>query len=174
VNITRLCACGCGAPIPLAKITRPADGLVKGQQSPARFLRGHNRRVTRPPGWKGEDAGYRAIHIYLNAHFPKTGTCEECGVSGKTDYALIKGRAYSRDRADYRELCKRCHNRYDGIGRGHARHQRAVMQPEKEDVHVRIDEDVMTAVRVYAATQRITLAAAIEALLHQALNGGQS
>jgi predicted HicB family RNase H-like nuclease len=44
----------------------------------------------------------------------------------------------------------------------------------KEDVHVRIDKDVMTAVRVYAATQRITLAAAVEALLHQALNGGQS
>jgi hypothetical protein len=44
----------------------------------------------------------------------------------------------------------------------------------KEDVHVRIDEDVMTAVRVYAATERLTLAAAVEALLHQALNGEQS
>jgi len=44
----------------------------------------------------------------------------------------------------------------------------------KEDVHVRIDKDVMTAVRVYAATQRITLAAAMEALVQQALNGGHS
>jgi len=44
----------------------------------------------------------------------------------------------------------------------------------KEDVHVRIDKDVMTAVRVYAATQRVTLAAAVEMLLHKALNGGQS
>jgi predicted HicB family RNase H-like nuclease len=44
----------------------------------------------------------------------------------------------------------------------------------KEDVHVRIDKDVMTAVRVYAATQRVTLATAVEILLHQALNGAQS
>lgn len=42
----------------------------------------------------------------------------------------------------------------------------------KEDVHVRIDKDVMTKVRVYAATQRVTLAAAVEAILQRGLEEG--
>jgi hypothetical protein len=63
------------------------------------------------------DAGYGAIHTYLRRHFPKTGICDECGeAAARTEYALIKGRTYSRDREDYRELCKRCHNAYDEIG----------------------------------------------------------
>jgi hypothetical protein len=95
---TRLCQCGCG------------------QQSAARFLRGHNIKASHPSWWKGDDAGYEAIHRYLRQHFPKTGTCEQCGIKARTDYALIKGRTYSRDRSDYRELCRRCHIGYDEIG----------------------------------------------------------
>jgi hypothetical protein len=112
----KTCECGCGGSIPLAKVNRPKDGLIKGQQSPARFLRGHQLRVVHPPWWKGEAVGYRAIHTYLQKHFPKTGICEECSESGKTDYALIKDREYSRDRADYRELCRSCHVAYDDVG----------------------------------------------------------
>lgn len=97
----RLCECGCG-----------------GETSAAQFLRGHNIKATHPAWWKGDDAGYRAIHTYLQKHFPKVGVCDECGEAKRTDYALIAGREYSRDRADYRELCKRCHNAYDGIDIG--------------------------------------------------------
>jgi hypothetical protein len=104
---TAICQSGCGQPIP---------NLSNGRQSSARFLRGHNIRASRPAWWKGDDAGYAAIHRYLRQHHPKAGACEECGEPGKTEYALIKGRTYSRDRADYRELCKRCHNGYDAIG----------------------------------------------------------
>ena len=112
----RLCECGCGGPIPLAKVNSAPDGLVRGQQTPARFLRGHHLRVTRPPWWRGDDASYGAIHTYLRKHFPKSGVCEECGKAGETDYALIKGRSYSRNREDYRELCRQCHVNYDEIG----------------------------------------------------------
>jgi hypothetical protein len=62
-------------------------------------------------------AGYRATHTYLCKHFPKSGICDECGKpAARTEYALIKGREYSRNREDYRELCKLCHNRYDETG----------------------------------------------------------
>lgn len=59
---------------------------------------------------------YKAIHLYLNAHFPKAGACDECGAQGRTHYALIHGREYSRDREDYRELCSPCHGQYDAGG----------------------------------------------------------
>jgi len=66
---------------------------------------------------KQPTAGYGAIHAYLRKHFPKTGICDECGeAASPTEYALIKGREYSRNREDYRELCKLCHNRYDEVG----------------------------------------------------------
>ncbi len=110
----KLCECGCGQPAPIAKANHTRTGAVKGQ--PVRFVKGHSIRNGRAPWFKGNEAGYRAIHTYLSKHFPKTGACDECGETRRTEYALIKGREYSRDREDYRELYKLCHNRYDEIG----------------------------------------------------------
>jgi hypothetical protein len=60
---------------------------------------------------------YVAMHLYLLAHFPKSRICEECGKpASRTEFALIHGRPYSRNREDYRELCHPCHNRYDHGG----------------------------------------------------------
>lgn len=83
------------------------------RETGARFLRGHHLRVEHPPWWKGDQVGYRSLHTYLNRWFPKRRVCDECGKAGPTEYALIHGREYSRDRDDYREMCKRCHNSYD-------------------------------------------------------------
>jgi predicted HicB family RNase H-like nuclease len=44
----------------------------------------------------------------------------------------------------------------------------------KEDVHVRIDKDVMRGVRAYADSSGISLAAAVSVLLRQALERSQS
>lgn len=66
--------------------------------------------------WKGDDADYSTFHGYLSRHYPKTGVCEECGSEAATQHALIHGRAHSRNREDYRELCPRCHVRYDQGG----------------------------------------------------------
>jgi plasmid stability protein len=41
----------------------------------------------------------------------------------------------------------------------------------KEDIHIRVDEDVMGAVRAYAASHGISLAAAVSVLLRRALKG---
>lgn len=61
----------------------------------------------------GDDASYRALHTYVNKHYPKKGICEECEQIKPTDYALIHGRKYSRNREDYWELCRVCHTTYD-------------------------------------------------------------
>jgi predicted HicB family RNase H-like nuclease len=44
----------------------------------------------------------------------------------------------------------------------------------KEDLHVRISEDVMRDVRAYASTAGISLAAAVSVLLRRALEEGKS
>lgn len=111
----KLCECGCGKPT--ARITRnhTKSGAVKGEYR--RFIRGHSIRGALAPWWRGDDASYGAIHTWLRKRFPKSGVCDECRREVvTTDYALIHGREYSRDRADYRELCRKCHVAYDGIG----------------------------------------------------------
>ncbi len=61
-------------------------------------------------------------------------------MTGRTDYALIIGGTISRKRADYRELCRGCHMRYDHGGKkrsatvclrikeGKQRHQRETLE----------------------------------------------
>lgn len=127
------CHCGCGAKTRLAPANDPRHGHVKGQ--PVRFLKGHSHRgkvvsaETRAklsqassgpkrPGWKGDNASYGALHTWLRRHHPKTGRCERCAYEGRTDFALIPdGRPYTRNRADYQELCHRCNMRQDAAAR---------------------------------------------------------
>lgn len=129
----KLCECGCGGAAPLAKYTDKRTGTVAGQQ--LRYIRNHAHRgkvvssetraklsaaVTgdKQGGWKGGGASYRALHGYLCAHYPKTGICVECGrPANRTEYALIHGRTYSRNRDDYQEMCRPCHVKYDLGGR---------------------------------------------------------
>ena len=44
-GIVRLCACGCGQPTPVAKVSDPRRGYVKGEQT--RYLHGHRSRPPR-------------------------------------------------------------------------------------------------------------------------------
>jgi len=73
------------------------------------------------PLWRGDNAGYGALHSWVARHRKKTGVCEDCGryfgtkgVRG-TQWANISGE-YRRDLADFRELCRWCHAAFD-LGR---------------------------------------------------------
>lgn len=121
-----VCECGCGEnPGVYAHSER---GHERGE--PRRWVPGHESRgrtlspetrakiTGRPPE---SDAKASAVHRWLVVHHPKAGTCEECGREGKTDYAFQRHpEPYTRDREDYRELCRSCHFRLDEptIGRG--------------------------------------------------------
>jgi hypothetical protein len=113
-----LCDCGCGRQTAVAVRSNTQRGYVRGLSF--RFIGRHH-------AWKGDEAGYRVKHAALSRHFPKAGVCEECGKPAVTEYALIHGHAVSRDRADYRELCKSCHHLYDTGGE---RHYNARLTPE--------------------------------------------
>lgn len=122
-----LCECGCGAATPVAMVTRTRLGHVKGES--VRFVRGHNRRGHANSSkhrarqsaalqgelhfnWKGDEVGYVALHQWLYTHKERTGVCEECGKTCKTDFANISGE-YHRSIDDYVELCRSCHLKFD-------------------------------------------------------------
>ena len=64
--------------------------------------------------WKGDKAGYQAIHAWIRKNKIKPATCESC--AKKTDYldiANISG-LYKRDVDDFEYLCRKCHMDSDG------------------------------------------------------------
>ena len=71
----------------------------------------------RHPGWKGEDAGYAAVHLWVNSHYPKTGRCDLCSVEHRrTHRAMRDPQVLTRDPAGWLELCPSCHKLYDNRG----------------------------------------------------------
>lgn len=64
--------------------------------------------------WKGQQAGYHAVHIWLTKHYDKGNHCEECLTTeySRLEWANISGE-YLREREDYRVLCPRCHRLMD-------------------------------------------------------------
>jgi len=140
-NPSGLCMCGCGERAPVVTGTNLSQGYIKGQAF--RYILGHCNRVQsdeqraknsaanrgrkKTPEHRraislGEggtgDPSYKAIHQQLARDHPKSGVCEDCGKVGPTDYAFQHHpRPHTRERSDYRELCKSCHNRFDAAER---------------------------------------------------------
>lgn len=67
------------------------------------------------PNWKGDKAGYGAIHDWLKLYFGKPKFCEHCGTktAKKYEWANIS-KKYKRSRQDWLRLCTSCHHKYDG------------------------------------------------------------
>lgn len=65
-------------------------------------------------GWKGENAGYVAKHMWIKKHYGKANKCEKCGTKNTSRYewANISGE-YKRERSDYMQLCPSCHRKFD-------------------------------------------------------------
>jgi hypothetical protein len=72
------------------------------------------------PHWLGEKAGYNGKHRWIQQNWEKTGTCERCGKTPKPYWNRKYGTEWSnnsgeckRERSDWEELCKSCHNKKD-------------------------------------------------------------
>lgn len=74
---------------------------------------GKRQRSENNPFWKGTQAKYTAIHMWLYSNFGKPKICEICGKKRKMmHWANISG-LYKRIRSDWMRLCVPCHKRYD-------------------------------------------------------------
>jgi len=66
------------------------------------------------PSWKGDKAGYKAIHLWVRKHKPKMNSCEFCGKHEELVMAS-KTHKYTRDLDEYLWLCRKCHRNFDII-----------------------------------------------------------
>lgn len=66
--------------------------------------------------WKGDKAGYRAIHQWIQRKLGKPHFCEHCGDRNlkhrQYQWANLDHK-YKRNLNDWRRLCMRCHQTYD-------------------------------------------------------------
>lgn len=66
--------------------------------------------------WKGDFAGYSAMHYWVNREKGKPKKCEHCGRTDKKKYEWAnKNHTYKRNKDDYVRLCTSCHRKYDLI-----------------------------------------------------------
>lgn len=66
--------------------------------------------------WKGDYAKYQALHAWIRKHhLPADHCCNpKClGKSKEYQWALKKGKKYSRDIKDYQQMCRSCHRLMD-------------------------------------------------------------
>lgn len=67
------------------------------------------------PNWKKE-VGKSQVHKWLDSNFGKPKICENINCKKKSnwyDWALKKGKIYTRDRDNFLRLCRSCHRIYD-------------------------------------------------------------
>lgn len=63
--------------------------------------------------WKGDCAGYKAFHLRVQKTRGIASVCVDCGSTKKVEWANLTGN-YA-DVMDYKELCKKCHNKFDSM-----------------------------------------------------------
>ena len=66
--------------------------------------------------WKGEEVGYRSLHMWVERYLGKPDTCTHCkrsNLSGHLIHWASKSRQYKRDLEDWLRLCAKCHRQYD-------------------------------------------------------------
>lgn len=69
------------------------------------------------PQWKGDDVGYFGVHDWMTSRYGQPIGCEVCGTDDpekRYEWANLSGE-YRRDRDDFKRMCKKCHNDFDGV-----------------------------------------------------------
>ena len=70
-----------------------------------------NQRGPMNPRWKGDEAGYQAMHLRVYAERGKPVHCQVCQKPAH-EWANLTGNY--QDIEDYAPMCRSCHRRYDG------------------------------------------------------------
>lgn len=93
--------------------------IMHNHSIPARVAIKRNQTGPANSTWKGNRAGYAALHKRVEATRGKPSICERCGSNGDTDtiYEWANLTGIYEDVGDYERMCRSCHRRYDNSRR---------------------------------------------------------
>lgn len=100
------------------KISVGMQGMIFSKEHIDNLRKSHLNKNTgeQSASWKGNKAGYGAIHDWVRKWKGRPETCEKCGKSGltgrKIGWANID-HEYSRVLDEYIRLCVKCHREFD-------------------------------------------------------------
>lgn len=98
----------------IQNISRGAKGKKRSLEARENIRNGH--RGKRNYLWKGEKAGYRAKHHWIESERGKPHFCEHCKKSDlkhRQYHWANKSRKHKRILSDWIRLCVKCHKIYD-------------------------------------------------------------
>lgn len=72
-----------------------------------------SQKADKHHNWKGDNAGYASIHIWVRKNKKIPDFCENCNLVPPLDLANITG-IYNRDFKNWKYLCRKCHQISDG------------------------------------------------------------
>lgn len=90
--------------------------LMINHSIPRRRQVARNQSGPSSASWKGDEAGYQALHLRVEARRGKPSRCSRCSATtGRFEWANLTGR-YS-DIWDYERMCISCHRHFDAARR---------------------------------------------------------
>lgn len=91
-------------------------GAMKRNNIKARKAKKRNQSGENNDNWKGDDAGYSALHYRKEQISGKPQKCEVCGTDdpAKAYHWASLTKKYN-DPADYKRMCHSCHAKNDGV-----------------------------------------------------------
>ena len=93
------------------RISNSLKGILPSDETKKKFSK--LKMGNKNPMWKGDSAGFHALHMWIKHHKPKPKLCEECKQKPPFDLTNISQK-YKRDVNDYEWLCRGCHMKKDG------------------------------------------------------------
>ena len=94
------------------------ENIMRRYGIPARPATPRDQRGERCPTWRGDHAGYKALHLRVAAQRGKPQQCQRCQRSDlgtRYEWANLTGN-YT-DINDYQRMCVTCHRRFDAARR---------------------------------------------------------
>lgn len=88
--------------------------IMRRHNIPKRVAANRDQRGEKNHNWKGDSAGYQAMHVRMTVKYGQPKRCQECGTTdSKKSYDWASMTGDFANPLDYKRLCRSCHWKLD-------------------------------------------------------------
>ena len=98
----------------LARSLKFVQGVFRRNGITPRTATKRDQRGAKNARWKGDEAGYQAMHLRLYATRGRPFPCSVCGTTTARAYDWANLTGNFSDTSDYAPMCRSCHWKHDG------------------------------------------------------------